>query len=186
MARTDDGELRQFWNSARQGTLTPWSLAKVWALHTVSETKGLALQHLEIAQLVTKVGGGHPSGEAIRQLREQFAEDQEWYPGTGVETGKRPGPKPSLMAAAVENVGHCAIKLQLAPDWPVGCEFNLIAEPLKNASFRVHLSTGNPRVKIYKPGATVLWESASCKSLEGAGTFGVRTIGVRHGLLGRY
>ena len=77
MSGTKCVEQRQFWNSAREGTLTPWSLAKVWALHTVSEMKGIALQHVEIATMVTKVGGGHPSGEAIRQLRQQFAEDPE-------------------------------------------------------------------------------------------------------------
>ena len=65
MAGTNGTEPRQFWNGAREGTLTPWSLAKVWALHAVSDTKGLDLNHVDIAKMVTKVGGGHPSGQAI-------------------------------------------------------------------------------------------------------------------------
>ena len=31
--------------------MTPWSLAKVWALHAVSETKGLALNHVDVAKM---------------------------------------------------------------------------------------------------------------------------------------
>ena len=64
MVGTKASEAREFWNSARVGTLTPWSLAKVWALHTVSETQGFALQHFANAKMVTKVGGGHPSGRS--------------------------------------------------------------------------------------------------------------------------
>ena len=91
--------------------MTPWSLAKVWALHTVSGMKGLRLQHAEIAEMVTKVGGKHPSGEAIRQLRKQFDADPDWHPGKGAESAKRPGPKPGFTPHKKRRVAECAMAM---------------------------------------------------------------------------
>ena len=92
-------ETKQWWRTARSGNLSPWPLAKVWALHTVSKMKKLDLEHTEIAKCVEKFGVAagqdpHPSPKAIQLLRKQFDEDPDWYPGKGVETGKRPGPRP--------------------------------------------------------------------------------------------
>ncbi len=89
---------KDFWTTARSGNLTPWSLAKVYAFHKVSALKNLDLEHTEIAKMVTKVGGGHPCPKAIQKLRKQFDENPEWYPGKGMETRKRPGPKPLFSA----------------------------------------------------------------------------------------
>ena len=41
---------KTWWYTVRKGTLTPWSLAKVWALHTVSKMRNLDMQHVEIAK----------------------------------------------------------------------------------------------------------------------------------------
>ena len=84
--------VRECWTSAREGTLTPWSLVKVWALHTVSKERSLHLEHTEIDKLVKEVGthgkrGGRPTPMAIQKLRAQFDEDPDWYPGKGLETG---------------------------------------------------------------------------------------------------
>ena len=69
------------------------------------------MQHIDIAKMVTKVGGGHPSGEAIRKLREHFDEDPDWYPGKGVETGKRPGPKARFTSHKERCVAECAMAI---------------------------------------------------------------------------
>ena len=92
-------EARRWWTTARSGTLTPWSLAKVWALHTVSKMKRLDMEHTEIAKCVKKAGAAddgdpHPTPEAIKLLRKQFDDDPGWYPGKGLTTRKRPNPKP--------------------------------------------------------------------------------------------
>ena len=102
---------KDFWTTARSGNLTPWSLAKVYAFHKVSALKNLDLEHTEIAKMVTKVGGGHPCPKAIQKLRKQFDEDPEWYPGKGMETRKRPGPKPLFSAQKKRNVAECAMAM---------------------------------------------------------------------------
>ena len=85
-----------WWVSGREGTLSPWSLAQVWALHAVSEMRHLDLEHTEIAEAVDKVGGGKPTAMAICHLRSLFEADREWYPGKSQVVGKRPGPKPTF------------------------------------------------------------------------------------------
>ena len=82
--------------SGRKGTLSPWSLAQVWALHAVSEMRHLDLERTEIAEAVDKVGGGKPTAMAICHLRSLFEADREWYPGKSQVVGKRPGPKPTF------------------------------------------------------------------------------------------
>ena len=52
--------------------MSPWAQAQVFALCKISEKKGVFLYDSDIAQEVFKVGGGHPSREAIRKLREKF------------------------------------------------------------------------------------------------------------------
>ena len=102
---------KHWWASARTGTLTPWSLAKVWALHTVSKLKNLNLEHTEVAKSVKKVGGGHPTPTAIQKLRAQFDDDPDWHTGKGTETGKRPGPKPRFTAQKKRCVAECAMAM---------------------------------------------------------------------------
>ena len=76
--------------------MSPWSLAKVFGMHTMAKEKGWKVSNAEIAKLVWKVGSKplqHPSDEAIRLLRATFDEDPHWYPGKGEATGGKPGPK---------------------------------------------------------------------------------------------
>ena len=79
------------WHSGTHGTLSPWSLAQVWALSKVSDDFGLELSHTDIATLVTKVGGGNPSQQCISGWRTVFATDPNWYPGKAMEGQKTPG-----------------------------------------------------------------------------------------------
>ena len=89
-------KLPAWWRSGKTGSLSPWSQAKVWALHVVSEDKNLNLTHDDIAGLVTKVGGGRPGQQAISKYRAMFDRDPEWCPGKENENAKKRGPKPML------------------------------------------------------------------------------------------
>ena len=72
---------KQWWVSGKQGSLTPWSQAKVWALWKLSDDMGLELEDGDIAGYVEKVGGGAPTKQAIAKYRVQFECDPDWYPG---------------------------------------------------------------------------------------------------------
>ena len=50
----------EWWVGGREGTLSPWTLAKVWALVKISDKKGLELSDSDIASEVEKVGDGQP------------------------------------------------------------------------------------------------------------------------------
>ena len=44
------------WTSGREGTLSPWSKAQVFGMHTVAKTRGWKLTNAEISSAVWKVG----------------------------------------------------------------------------------------------------------------------------------
>ena len=92
----------EWWVSGRAGTLSPWAQAQVVALCKVSDKKGIFWYDSEIALEVYKVGGGHPSKQAIRKLREKFEADPAWYPGKLSEDAGHPG-RPKVIAP-----GHAA------------------------------------------------------------------------------
>ena len=54
------------WVGGREGTLSPWTLAKVWALVKISDKYHLELSDSDIASEAEKVGGGQPSKNSIR------------------------------------------------------------------------------------------------------------------------
>ena len=56
----------------------------------------------EIAQEVCKVGGGHPSKQAIRVLREKFEADPDWYPGKVSDDAGQPG-RPQMITPTQES-----------------------------------------------------------------------------------
>ena len=68
-----------WWASGKHGSLSPWSQAKVWALHTVSKELELDLEHADIAKRVKKVGGGHPGAPLICRMRKLLEADPDWY-----------------------------------------------------------------------------------------------------------
>ena len=63
----------------------------MFALLSVSRSKGLNLSDPDVAAEVTKVGGGHPGNDCIRLWRNTFEADPEWYPGTVRADAKPPG-----------------------------------------------------------------------------------------------
>ena len=92
----------QWWVSGRKGTLSPWAQAQVFALCKISEKKGVFLYDSDIAQEVFKVGGGHPSREAIRKLRDKFEADPDWHPGKVSDDAGQPG-RPNLITPTHES-----------------------------------------------------------------------------------
>ena len=86
------------WQAGPHGKLSPWSLAKVWALHAVSAEYGLDLTSAEIASRVERIGGGHPKDECIRQWRLTFDADSDWYPGKSLPGQQALGRKKAITA----------------------------------------------------------------------------------------
>ena len=81
-------------------------------MHRISELRDLELSHAEIAGTVTKVGGGHPSREAIAQLRREITANPDWHPGTRSAERKKPGPQPACSAQRKRNIAECAMAMR--------------------------------------------------------------------------
>ena len=58
----DGGSLPSQWMQGPTGKLSPWSLAKVWALRAVNDEYDLGLTNLAIAAKVKRIGGGCSTG----------------------------------------------------------------------------------------------------------------------------
>ena len=71
--------LESLWKTGREGTLSPLEQVRAWALFTVQKDGGgeAAVNYADIAARVTKVGGGHPTREAIRQLLDRVERSAE-------------------------------------------------------------------------------------------------------------
>ena len=85
----------EFWTGGRKGTLSALSLAKVWALTTLNEKRGLGLSLEDIANEVWVIGRPrrHPSSAAIEKWRAVFAKDPDWHPGKAMEEREGQGRK---------------------------------------------------------------------------------------------
>ena len=94
-----------WWVSGKKGSLAPWAQAKVWALTTVSEERGLNLTVDAIAKAVTKVGGGHVTQRAIAYPHEAMADDPDW-PGDVEVKGPTLHTLQELAIAACASLGR--------------------------------------------------------------------------------
>ena len=99
--------LESLWKEGRDNALSPLEQMRAWALRTAQRDIGgdKAVNLEKIADRVTKVGGGHPTREAIRRFLDRVDADPEWYPGrpTGsaparrrCSTGRKESRSPSL------------------------------------------------------------------------------------------
>ena len=61
-----EGSLPSQWLQGPTGKLSPWSLAKVWALHAVNDEYDLGLTNLAIAARVERIGGAAQQGLEAR------------------------------------------------------------------------------------------------------------------------
>ena len=155
-----------WWASGKEGYLCPWAQAQVWALVRVSEKRGLDLSDWEIAEEVTKVGGGHPSKQAIAKLRACFAADSAWYPGKTSETAKRPGPKPLLTESKKLAIARSAKALKSAGEEP---SESAVVEKCPRAA--INPDTNEPftdkyilqvfRSYCFDPGSEIPWDHQS-------------------------
>ena len=83
--------LQSLWKEGREGALSPLEQMRAWALREAQKDLGgeEAVNRQKIADRVTKVGGGHPSREAIRKFLDRVDEDPDWYPGKNYRIGIR-------------------------------------------------------------------------------------------------
>ena len=100
------GTLEELWKSGRQGNLCPLEQVRAIALcdaytdlpGALPKSGGQAALLSAIAERETKIGGGHPSKEAIRLLLERYdADPSGWYPGKSDQA--KFGPSPVLNGA---------------------------------------------------------------------------------------
>ena len=77
----DDFPALSAWHAGPQGKLSPWSLAKLWALHALSGELEIKLSSNQMAAKLEKIGGGRPSSQCVEAWRHIFDSDADWYPG---------------------------------------------------------------------------------------------------------
>ena len=119
--------------------MSPWAQSQVFALCKVSDKKGIFWYDSEIALEVYKVGGGHPSKQAIRKLREKFETDPAWYPGKVSEDAGQPG-RPKVITP-VQEAALAKSAMVLKSKGIVPTAGSVIAQ-CKKAS--LNLETGEP------------------------------------------
>ena len=105
--------LESLWKEGRKGALCPLEQMRAWALRVTQRDllggEG-AVNYAAIADRVTKVGGGHPGRDAIRQFLDRVDADPDWYPGKNYKT--RSGPAPVLRGAKRRQVAKSAMGLK--------------------------------------------------------------------------
>ena len=109
MAATPQETLRRLWLGGTRGTLCAREQARVWGLREAwneeqDSTYGL---HEHIRQKVKKIGGGHPTGGAVKKLLQKIDEDGDWFPGKqyGEKRGRKRvlvGPKATAIASSAK------------------------------------------------------------------------------------
>ena len=107
--------LESLWKEGRKGALCPLEQMRAWALRVTQRDllggEG-AINYAAIADRVTKVGGGHPGRDAIRQFLDRVDADPDWYPGKNYKT--RSGPAPVLRGAKRRQVAKSAMGVEWA------------------------------------------------------------------------
>ena len=93
MAEGAPASLQDPWKTGRHGDLSPLEQPKVVAYRDVYRDLGQPVEYT-IGEKVAKIGGGYPSGEAIRRFIQRVDHDSEWYPGKSYQV--KHGPAPAL------------------------------------------------------------------------------------------
>ena len=100
--------LQELWRSAPVGRLCPWEVAKALGLReAIKDLHDGQTNEEWIAQRVVKVGGGHPTKQALHELFAKIDADPDWFPGK--HNGKKRGPKPLLTAAKRRCIAQSAM-----------------------------------------------------------------------------
>ena len=111
--------LQELWLAGKHGGLSAREQLKAWALREVWKHHRKDAEETEeggdasvygmysfIAERVTKVGGGHPQSNAVKQLLQKIDEDDEWFPGK--HYGEKRGRKRVLTGVKALAVAACA------------------------------------------------------------------------------
>ena len=104
--------LESLWKEGRDNALSPLEQMRAWALRAAQRDLGgdNTVNYEKMAERVTKVGGGHPTREAIRQFLARVDADPEWYPGKNYR--KRAGPQAVLQGKKRKQVAKSAMNLK--------------------------------------------------------------------------
>ena len=160
-----------WWVSGRTGTLAPWALAKVWALHQVNEEYELNLSQDDIAKAVTKVGGGHPTQGRISKLLAEMDADPLWYPGKGEAEREKPGPKKVFTPQKQQAVANSAMALKRDMKAPTAAAIkarcpDATFNPKTQQPFTDKVMYGAMRTRCFDEGAEEPWglHTPHCKT----------------------
>ena len=107
----------EFW---KEGSLSPWSQSLVVAMLKFNSSKKLSFSYAEIAEHVSKVGGGHPLKQVIYALHGSTKKDKHWYLGKVKPDAKKRGPKNKFGMAQMHVVANSAMALKRfvwSPKW---------------------------------------------------------------------
>ena len=74
--------------------------------------KRVVMSFTDIAKEVTKIGGGHPSKQAIAELAAVVEKDHNWFPGKLTAHAKKRGPKQRFTRAKQLQVAKTAMALK--------------------------------------------------------------------------
>ena len=97
----------EWWVGGREGTLSPWTLAKVWALVKISDKKGLELSASDIASEVEKVGGGQPWQNQWISRQQGPARDQGGCPDRQLDSENNWPVRPLMQVDATDLSPKC-------------------------------------------------------------------------------
>lgn len=108
MAPLTQDALRKLWLGGQKGNLSAREQARVWALREcwTEENESTYGMYDAIRVKVKKIGGGHPTGAAVKQLLDKIDGDDDWFPGK--QYGERRGRKRVLQGAKATAVAASA------------------------------------------------------------------------------
>ena len=154
--------LESLWKGGSKGRLSPLETLKAYCYWKVYQEQGESEYGLwpKIASKVTKVGGGHPSGEAVRQTVNKINDDPDWYPGKHSEESR--GPKPALSGAARHSIKRSAEAMKaegLEPTYGLVCARcpNAVRNPETGEPVDKKVVYNVFRSDCYDPGAELPW-----------------------------
>ena len=81
------------WTSGKEGSLSPLSQAKVMVLLSLRDKNTVSMSYSDIAEEVIKVGGVHPTRQAIARQHKVMKKDKQWYPGKVTNNAQTPPTK---------------------------------------------------------------------------------------------
>ena len=103
---------RDFWLSGKSGSLSPWMMAQTVAMLKLRSKQKLDVSYADIAMSVSKIGGGHPSKQAIALIDKFVSADPDWLPGQGKPGALKVGRKAVFTDMKKKQVAKSAMLLK--------------------------------------------------------------------------